>query len=1088
MEDFTRAGFEPTCAPVAATPLEGAHTAHGAQADEKITPQLRAFLESTSDCVAILDRQWRFTFLNRRAEAEIASGRQLVGVSLWEAFPEVAGTKFEEHYRRAMEAGSSARFEGYYAPLEAWYEVNVQPAEGGIALWFRNLNERKRAEQDLRVAEERYRLAARATKDLIWDIDPRTGRIHWDDGLGERFGYAADQLGTHSSWWSDRIHPDDRGRILADVDKIFAGDADQFNGEYRFLRADGSYAEVHDRGYAIRDEEGRPIRIVGAIQDNSERNRAIDALRERERQLATVFGQAMIGIFHGNLSGKALMVNDRFCEILGRSREEVLELTFADCTHPEDLEWNRPLFEAHAATGEPFQIEKRYIRGDGSTVWCAVHCSFVRDTSGNVASYIATIEDITARRAAEMALEAQKSLLQNVIDSVADLIFVKDRHGGFILTNRALDDACGSLVGRRCTDYFENDLANFYDAVDQEVIASGEPRAVDERMPVRGKDRLFQTVKVPWINNGEIAGVIGVSRDITEKKQAELQLRESEALHRSVLEASADCITILTAEGLLELMNSPGAAAMDFQDPEAVKGQPWLTWWPEEAREDVTAALTRARAGKAARFTSTCLTAKGAAKWWDVVVTPIKDETGRVNRILAIARDITASRETAERLRIASEQDALTGLPNRRSFQARLQASVAGARERGGMVGLLLLDLDHFKHVNDTLGHAAGDHLLKTLAVRLQRTLRGGDFVARLGGDEFAIILEDVEEEDELVKAGDAILGRLRAPIRYDGRLVNGGASIGGALFPRDASAAHELLKNADTALYALKAQGRGGTRMFHQHMRERAQKVASQLSLARVALAEKSIVPNYQPKVSLATGLIHGFEALLRWKHPTRGLQHPDTIVEAFREYELASKIGEMMQTAVARDIRVWQRAGVDFGHISINAAPAEFLRDDYAERLLALLGRYSVHPSLVEVEVTEHVFLDRGADFVSRALRTLKNAGIRIALDDFGTGYSSLSHLRDFPVDVVKIDRSFVGSMEGEPEIAAIVAAVIDLARSLSIEVVAEGIETEQQKELLKAHDCSFGQGFLFGAAIEACHVPHRCGGGSLGLAPAA
>jgi predicted signal transduction protein with EAL and GGDEF domain len=345
--------------------------------------------------------------------------------------------------------------------------------------------------------------------------------------------------------------------------------------------------------------------------------------------------------------------------------------------------------------------------------------------------------------------------------------------------------------------------------------------------------------------------------------------------------------------------------------------------------------------------------------------------------------------------------------------------------------------------------------------------------VARLGGDEFALILEDVNAQADLLKAGEGILSRLQAPVRYGERVLSTSASIGGALFPADASSAHELFKNADTALYALKNAGRGGTRMFHNYMREEAQKVASQLSLARIAISEQSVIPHYQQKVELRSGRVRGFEALLRWSHPTRGIQPPDTVAEAFKDYELASKIGEIMQSKVFADVRSWQRAGIDFGQVSINAAPAEFLRDDYAERLLGRLDQYQLPGHLIEVEVTEHVFLDRGSEYVSRALRLLNQNGVRISLDDFGTGYSSLSHLRDFPVDVVKIDRSFISKMVDEPEISAIVSAVIDLAASLSIDVVAEGIETDEQEAMLRLQGCGFGQGYLFGRAVLADEV---------------
>ena len=382
-------------------------------------------------------------------------------------------------------------------------------------------------------------------------------------------------------------------------------------------------------------------------------------------------------------------------------------------------------------------------------------------------------------------------------------------------------------------------------------------------------------------------------------------------------------------------------------------------------------------------------------------------------------------------------------------------------------MGTLLIDLDHFKHVNDTLGHAAGDKLLQAFGKRLKDSVRAKDFVARLGGDEFAVIMEAASDPQDLVRTGEFVLRRLKQPLTFNGRVMSAGASIGGALFPRDAQTANELINNADTALYALKETGRGGTKMFHQYMRQEAQKIASQLSLARVAISQQTVEPHYQPKVKLSTGELVGFEALLRWRHPTAGLQLPETVSEAFKDYELAAKIGELMQRAVFADMRSWIGRKANFGLVSINAAPAEFLRDDFAERLIARMIAYEISPHLVEVEVTEHVFFDRSSAYVSRALKVLKEAGVRISLDDFGTGYSSLSHLRDFPVDVVKIDHSFVGRMATDPEIAAIVSAVVQLGASLQIEVVAEGIETEAQRSLLVTQGCPVGQGYLFGRA---------------------
>jgi diguanylate cyclase (GGDEF)-like protein/PAS domain S-box-containing protein len=758
-----------------------------------------------------------------------------------------------------------------------------------------------------------------------------------------------------------------------------------------------------------------------------------------------------------------------------RSFEMPIESSIADWerrVHPDEARRVRAQVARSIATGDPLLCEYRLQKADGSFATVLGRGFVIRDDQGAPVRMLGSIQPESAGDGLrntlfqrEVELEQQRSLLQTVVDSVDDLIFAKDLEGTFILSNRALQQGCGITVGHRTRDLFNDDLTDGYEGADRQVIESGAAVTVDEIIPIGGERRMFQTVKVPWLAEGGIKGVIGVSRDITARQAADSALRRSEALHRSILEASADAIAVLSLEGKLELINSSGARALDLGKGGPPVGVEWLSLWPKRVRGRMEAALVQGCRGDISRLNIKRPSLSGEPTWWDVVITPIKDNTGAPERLLSICRDVTRSKAASEMLKWSSEHDSLTGLANRGAFQARLQAAALRSMEHRSSFGLLLLDLDHFKHINDSFGHAAGDELLQAVAHRVRSAIRANDFAARLGGDEFAIIIEDVPEDGVLHRAGDSIAKRLNASMPLANRTISAGVSIGGAIFPRDGATALEIFNAADTALYALKSSGRGGLRMFQSELRKQAQQVASQLSLARAALDEHSVVPHFQPKVDLRTGALVGYEALLRWMHPSRGLQPPSTVQEAFKDYELATKIGELMQRGVISAMREWLRQGVQFGRIAINAAPAEFLRDDYAERLLSMLASSNVDPRMLEVEVTEHVFLERGSELVARALTRLNDAGIRIALDDFGTGYSSLSHLRDLPVDVVKIDRSFVERMVEEQEISAIISAVVSLAQSLSLEVVAEGVETEAQRLCLLEKGCSHAQGFFYG-----------------------
>ena len=384
--------------------------------------------------------------------------------------------------------------------------------------------------------------------------------------------------------------------------------------------------------------------------------------------------------------------------------------------------------------------------------------------------------------------------------------------------------------------------------------------------------------------------------------------------------------------------------------------------------------------------------------------------------------------------------------------------------EVAAQVGLLLIDLDYFKHVNDTLGHSAGDHLLQTLGQRFKNCFEAGITVARLGGDEFAILVPELQDQAQLMEVAQLAWMQMELPISYAGQYINGGMSIGCSMFPRDAQSASNLLKCADIALNDLKSSGRGGIRMFNQAMFEALEITTRQLTLARSILKSDRIAPFYQPKVLLNSAQVIGFEALLRWHDQSGRLQLPSNIYAAFHDYELASGISEVMQVKIFQDIQQWMADGMQVLPISINAAPVEFLRDDYAEKLLQRIRQYGIPHHAVELEITEQSLSERGANYVRRALNLLKQSGIQISLDDFGTGHSSLTRLKDYPVDCIKIDRNFVERMTLDRSALAIVKAITQLGDSISLDILVEGIETAEQLEVLRACHCLKGQGFYF------------------------
>jgi diguanylate cyclase (GGDEF)-like protein/PAS domain S-box-containing protein len=457
----------------------------------------------------------------------------------------------------------------------------------------------------------------------------------------------------------------------------------------------------------------------------------------------------------------------------------------------------------------------------------------------------------------------------------------------------------------------------------------------------------------------------------------------------------------------------------------------------------------------------------GSYRWFCGRAAAERNAAGEILGWYGTLEDVHERKTTQLALLHLANFDLLTGFPNRHRFSTELDEALAKAERHSTQTALILLDLDEFKLVNTLFGHPAGDDLLASFARRMRGS---GIRLFRIGGDEFAAIVEDCSGIDPLLSFTDRIHALLEAPFETADALLDSRASIGCALFPRDGRTSRELLKCVDMALYAAKDAGRSQTKVFQSNMRSRLQRRNSMLGVARRALAEDIIEPFFQPKVALCDRRIIGFEALMRIRSNRFGFQSPSVIGAAFEHPELSLALAERILSKVLVVVKDWRASGLSFGRIAINASPREFRGGDYADRLLSRLAAEQVRPQDIEVEVTETVFLERDGDLILDSLVKLKQAGVTIALDDFGTGYASLSHLRDYPVDVLKIDQSFVRTLGTDSRQEPITKGLIELSRIIGIQTVAEGVETDDQARLLQSFGCDIGQGYLFGRPVAA------------------
>jgi diguanylate cyclase (GGDEF)-like protein len=459
---------------------------------------------------------------------------------------------------------------------------------------------------------------------------------------------------------------------------------------------------------------------------------------------------------------------------------------------------------------------------------------------------------------------------------------------------------------------------------------------------------------------------------------------------------------------------------------------------------------------------------------WVRCLAEAERQDGEIVRIVGSVQDVTDRREAEARIERLAYRDTLTGLPNRALFQQTVTAAVETAARRGSKVGLLLLDLDHFKDVNDSLGHEVGDALLCSVAQRLEGAYRKTDMVARLGGDEFAVILPNINGPEDLIRPTAKVMELLRNPVEHDGRTLSITASVGAAIYPEGEDDAAQLLKNADIALFRAKAAGRNRIVIYEPEMRYIVERRIAMLREVREGLKQNQFVLHYQPVVDIGAGPdagpVQGFEALTRWAHPERGLLTPEAFMDAFDDQELALQFGEATLEGALRQMREWMDAGLEFGRVAVNVSAAQFRTGRLAPMIAEKLAHWSVPPERLCIEVTENVYMGWGAAGVGEAARELHAAGVQIALDDFGTGYASLTHLKSFPIDRLKIDRSFVQS-EAD---CAIVSAVITLGAGLGMKVIAEGVEDEHQLEFLRQAGCDQAQGYHIGYPMPACDVP--------------
>jgi len=753
---------------------------------------------------------------------------------------------------------------------------------------------------------------------------------------------------------------------------------------------------------------------------------------------------------------------------------------------PSGLAWRAALDRGdrrqllHAAQQEnPPPLTLRLRGAEGERRWCRVRMQRARTADGDTI-IVGTVEDVedfqrTQAQALETALTESREHYRWSVELSPQVPWTAAPDGRIEEVGPRFTDLTGlpveQALGLGWLRVLHEEDVPRVSALWTDHLVSGDPIDVDYRIKLRDGGYRWMRARAGARRNdqGRIIRWYGTLEDVHARRVAQRDLAESEERFRLAVQSARlgiwdfDAATG-TRNWSAELRRMLGVA----QDVEPTAGLALSLVHPDD-RDRLRAMLESVAAGTLPAHFEDMLRIHrandGALRWIKSTSWTTRTEAGRPMRIIVTFLDVTEEHDSEERIRWAATHDPMTRLPNRALWQAGLESMAEEARVRGESFALLLLDIDDLKRTNDSLGHDAGDALLCAFAARLAAAAPPDAVIGRLGGDEFGLIAPSLHNGSLVEAWGSALIEELRRPHLHQGRSLDCGVSMGAALFGADGDRGDELLKAADLALYASKAAGRGRLTLFHSSLRAEAQQRGSMIHMARAVIADDLLMPYYQPKVDLRTRKVTGYEALLRWRHPRLGVQLPGSIAAAFDHGEIAVALTRKMLAAVLHDLVRWLDAGYDPGRIAINASAADFTHSGFADFVLERLLAANVPTDRLEIEVTETVFLGRGADQVASALRCFAHAGVRVALDDFGTGYASLSHLKHYPVNVLKIDRSFVSNMDHDAGDAAIADAIVKLGASFGMEVVAEGVETEAQAQLLRDRGCPIGQGFHLG-----------------------
>ena len=1051
----------------------------GSEADSGYFSRLPNFYDVVPVGLGLIDPDLRFASINRRlAEMTGRPAEEDLGRTLAEVVPGVAA-QLEPHLRRALQGEPVADLELQGTILGGIcdgriYLVCLEPARSndgsvvGVLCSALDITARKRAEEALRDSQKRLsNLVEQAAVGIVQtDLDGHLVLVN--DRFCEIIGQKRDQiLGQRMQ---DITHPDDkRGNMV--LFKRLVETGEPFSVEKRYVRPDGSVVWVKNYVSATGDAFGRPEFLIAIVQDISERKQAEAAQRESEDHYRHTVELSPHIPWAADPDGNLVEVSPRACAVLGVPLENLVGRGWSNNVHPDDWPGVAKIWTAALASGALYDAEFRFRQADGAYRWVRSRAAPHRNAQDRIIRWYGTLEDVHDRRlAAEAQAETEIAFRQLFHSNPAPMWIYDQETLRFLEVNAA----AVQTYGWSREAFLSMSILDIRPAEDREAVlrSAAQSRAARKvsgpwrHIDVTGCERLVEAMSYLLDFAGRPA-VLVTAWDVTNRVRAESALRESEENYRYTVELSQQIPWVADADGQILSVNYRLQQLAGLPEEKAL-GMGWLVAIHPEDVSGMEACWTRSiTSGEPLSMDFRLRLRDGNYRWFHSRAAARRDETGRVIRWYGTTEDIHERKLADQQIAFLAYHDPLTDLPNRRLFHQKLEHALAH-QSTGEFLALHFVDLDQFKGVNDTLGHVAGDALLRQVADRLRHHLPADGVLARLGGDEFAIIQTGLHGPEDAAALAQHIVEVLDEEYLVDDHRAVVGASIGISLVSHEGALSDDVIRNADIALYRAKADGRATFRFFEPSMEKAVQRKQELRAGLRTALDRDELALDFQPLVGIRVNEVTCFEALLRWKHPVHGMITPTEFIPVAEETGLIMRMGEWALRSACCEAAHWPQTI----RVAVNLSPVQFRNPGLMQVVTGALSYSGLDAGRLELEITESVLLqDDQTNFAT--LWELRQLGVRIALDDFGTGFSSLSYLLRFPFDKIKIDRSFVTGLPDRTESKAVIRAVVSMSRSLGISVTAEGVETAGQLDALRRLGCNDVQGYLFSRPVPAAEV---------------